>query len=125
MGVRINTYRDHQALAEDPETILYGSKTGERPPDESQWASVIDAEVFAIDKRRMTTDSLLAKAELAARVSKKNLSGIIPKVDDLWKRPRDGTYYRVVSVDVLSFGNEFRLHSSKIPTRGPSQVRGS
>lgn len=124
MGVRINTYKDHDTLAEDPETILYASKTGEKPPDEP-WVSIENAEVFSIDKRRLTTDALLANADVTARVAKRDLGGIVPKSDDLWKRPRDGTYWRVVFVEVLSFGNEFRLHSKKNPVRGPSQVRGS
>ena len=80
MGVRINTYKDHDALAEDPETILYASKTGEKPPDESTWVEVDNTEVFAIDKRRLTSDALLANADLTARVAKRDLGGIVPKI---------------------------------------------
>ena len=114
MGVHINTARDHDLLAETPETILYGSKTKERPPDISQWVPILNCEVFPIDKRRMLADSLLAKSDMTARVAKNDLGGIVPKIDDLWQRTKDGSKWRVVMVDVLSFGNEYRLHSIQL-----------
>ena len=113
MGVRINTEKDHDALAEVPEDIRYASKVAEKAPDEP-WALVHNAEVFPIDKRRMTSDSLLAQATMSCRVAKNDLGTTVPKIDDLWKRVKDGTYWRVLMVDVLSFGNEYRLHCSQV-----------
>lgn len=118
MGVRINTAKDHDLLAETPEDILYASKTVEQPPSEGQWKLIHNAEVFPTDKRRMTTDSLLAKSEMSCRLAKSDLGGIEPKIDDLWKRVKDGTYWKVMMVDILSFGNEFRLHNIRDRKRG-------
>lgn len=116
MAVRVNTANDWQ-LAEDPETILYGSKAAEKPPDESLWVSVTYAEVFPIKKDRLTTDSLLANMDLTVRLYKAKLGVIVPKIDDIWKRSRDNTYWVVKIVDVLSFGNEYRLHCVKSTKR--------
>ena len=114
MGVRINTANDWK-LAEDPETVLYCSKTTNAPQDESLWPEVTYFEVFPINKTRLTADALLANMDITARCYKAFLGPleIVPKIDDIWKRLRDGTYLTVKMVDVLSFGNEYRLHCIK------------
>lgn len=117
MGVRINTSKDHDFLAEAPESILYCSKTTEAPSAEITWVTIANVEVWPIDKRRMTSDALLATADLTVRMSKQSAGAIVPKIDDIWKRISNSTYWRVMIVDVLSFGNEYRLHCKKSTRR--------
>ena len=117
MGVRIDTSRDHDSLAEAPETILYNSKTVEKPDPEGQWVRVPNCEVFPIDKRRLQADSLLSKFDMTCRGAKTDFGGIVPKIEDIWQRAKDGTYWVVKMVDVVSFGNEYRLHNVKSTKR--------
>ena len=117
MAVHVDTSKDHEVLAEAPESILYGSKSDEKPPEVADWVQLDFIEVFPIDKTRMTTDSLLAEMDSTVRMSKDKAKGIIPKNDDLWKRIKDGTFWRVMKVDVVSFGNEYRLHCKRSTKR--------
>lgn len=118
MGVRIDTTKDHRLLAETPESILYCSKTVEAPvADVSTWPTLVGVEVWPIDKRRLQGDSLLATMDLTVRMSKEQAQGIVPKLDDIWKRVLDSTFWVVKIVDVLSFGNEYRLHCKKSTKR--------
>lgn len=116
MAVHVNTANDWR-LAEDPETIKYGSKTAEAPPAENTWATVEYAEVFPIRKDKLTSDALLATMDLTVRLYKAKLGAIVPKEYDIWKRVRDGTYWVVKLVEVLSFGNEYRCHCIKSTKR--------
>lgn len=116
MGVKINTANDWK-LAEDPESVLYCSKAGEAPSDVPTWPRIDWVEIFPINKTRLTSDSLLANMDMTARFAKAKMGGIVPKIDDIFKRLRDGTYWVVKLVDVLSFGNEYRLHAIKSTKR--------
>ena len=121
MGVHINTAKDHDRLAETPEDVLYGSKTQESLPPATSWPTVHNAEVFPIDKRRMLDNALLAQATITVRMAAVDLvaAGITaqPKEDDVWQRASDHTFWKVLMVDVLSFGNEYRLHCNRSTRR--------
>ena len=116
MAVRINTANDY-LLAEDPETVLYASKTAEKPPDEAAWLSIDWVEVFPIKREFQVGDALLTVRDVTARFAKAELKGIAPKEGDLWNRLRDGSYWVVKVVETLSFGNEYRLHCQKSTKR--------
>ena len=113
MAVHIDTTRDHDTLAEAPETILYCSKSGEAPEDESQWVTIENVEVFPIDKRELEGSHLLADMDITMRLSQYIIGTIYPKIHDLIKRQTTGLVYDVKMVDVLSFDNEFRLHCKR------------
>lgn len=91
-------------------TVNYLSKTAEAvPPTGPQVSHVLWT---AIRKDRLRADSLLAKFDRTFRFAKVPLNGIIPKNDDVIV-DNNGVRWIVGMVEIVSFGNEFRCHTTK------------
>ena len=93
-------------LVEDRETVLYFSKTSEKPP--TPGVVVPNAKRMALDKEEIETDADLASYGIAWHVWRNQLSGIIPKFGDVLQ-DQDGFRFVVKRVGSLSFRQRFRL----------------
>jgi hypothetical protein len=90
--------------------VGYLSKTAEKP--DAAVVPITHVLRRAIRKDRLLKDSLLAHFDVTIRMAKAVMQGIIPKADDLVIDP-DGTRWVVKLVEVVSYGNEYRVHTIK------------
>ena len=118
MAVAIDTSRDGK-LVEDVEQITFVHKTAEKP---GAGVQVNNCKRFPVKKERLTTDSILAKAEIFWHIWRVDLAaaGITdePHQDDQ-VLDKDGKRWICFFVDVLSRSlgvpNRFRLVCKKDP----------
>lgn len=106
MGVRIDTQNDWQDV-ENLESLMLLSKTAEAPP--STGPVIPNCKFFPINKDEMTGDALLATMDAVIRSWRNQMSGIVPKKYDIWVRQKDGTRWIIQEVQILSFGNAYKM----------------
>jgi hypothetical protein len=94
-------------------TVAYISKTSEVVPPLTDSTPRIDHVLWnQIRKDKLSADSPLLKMDRTFRFGRIPLAGIIPKNDDIIVDDY-GIRWRVMLVENLSFGNEFRVHTVK------------
>jgi len=113
----------------NPITIRYLSKTAEAPPLLGPATPEITHVLWrTIRKDRIASDSVLQKYDRTFRIPKATARGIVPKendiiVDDL------GIRWKVELVEIVSYGWEYRCHTTKsmkqgLPVGSPEPVAG-
>jgi hypothetical protein len=101
-------------------TVTYLSKAAELPPSGFFGIQVPHVLWNAIKKGYLPAESILLKFERTFRLAKAVMQGIVPKpkdiiVDDQGVRWMIGI--EAGSVEILSFGNEYRVHCIKDMTQ--------
>lgn len=102
-------------------TIIYLAKTGEQIPGLEKGIPISHVLAFPIDKGHLPSDSILLLMDRTFRFAKATMQGIVPEefdiiIDDQGIRwvvgPAEGC------IEVLSFGNEYRIHTKKTGKQG-------
>lgn len=84
------------------------SKTGEKPPDNP--TAQIQGTLWLMIKKDMLPDgSPLLEMDLTVELPGRNLQAIVPKVNDLLRREKDGTFWRIGLVEQPA-GVDYRVH---------------
>jgi hypothetical protein len=90
--------------------VKYYSKSEEKPPSLGQ--TINNVLWNQIRKDKLAPDSPLMEYDRTFRFAKAMLQGIIPKQNDIITDD-EGLRWKVELVEVLSFGNEYRVHTTK------------
>jgi len=92
--------------------VEYLSKTTEALP--LTGPTITNVLVNKIRKDRLVAGSILQTMDRTFRIAKAMAQGIVPKIDDIII-DNFGVRWWVKLVEILSFGNEYRVHTIKSP----------
>jgi hypothetical protein len=108
-------YAADSSVWNDTETCTYFSKTSEQVP--ATGVQIAGTVWFMVKKDFLPPGSPLHEVDLTVELPGRNMGAVVPKINDIIRRDKDGTFWTVKPPLDIPAGVDYRLHLLKSTKR--------